>query len=423
MKKKGFVISWFYPPGNSSEGLVTFKLLKNSSYSYDVYTRKNASYDMWDRNTNEKTLTSENVNIIESEETEPRKWVLAAFRYFCANRDKYDFVMSRIMPKEAHEAALMIKETYPEIKWFASFGDPMVNSPYIRYIKRQDNPSPLKSYLPFGPGNKSRKAWEKNRRRDNELALEYKKINDAVYKKADLIILNNDYQFDLATIGKYEKYKNKCVVIPHSYDPDLYSKERQNKSNSKITFTHVGHLDAMRNSLPVLSAVNKLCSYYGRKKLSSLISVNFYGHIDNIDKSFILDNNLQNIVRVHPNIKYLDSLKIMQASDWQLLIDANFTGELEKYPFLPAKFADYVGSGRPILLISQADSIARKELMRTKRGVVSTHNSDEVAMYMKAIIDGKLQAPIYNDKESQLLNSKSVARSFDKIITSIVYNG
>ena len=61
--------------------------------------------------------------------------------------------------------------------------------------------------------------------------------------------------------------------------------------------------------------------------------------------------------------------------------------------------------------------------MRTKRGVVSTHNSDEVAMYMKAIIDGKLQAPIYNDKESQLLNSKSVARSFDKIITSIVYNG
>ena len=39
--KKILVISWYFPPVNSSEGLVTFKLLKNSEYEYDVFTQKN----------------------------------------------------------------------------------------------------------------------------------------------------------------------------------------------------------------------------------------------------------------------------------------------------------------------------------------------------------------------------------------------
>ena len=34
--KKILVISWFYPPINSSEGLVTYKLLRNSKLQYDV---------------------------------------------------------------------------------------------------------------------------------------------------------------------------------------------------------------------------------------------------------------------------------------------------------------------------------------------------------------------------------------------------
>ena len=41
--KRILVISWFYPPINSSEGLVTFKLLNNSRYEYDVYTQKGAT--------------------------------------------------------------------------------------------------------------------------------------------------------------------------------------------------------------------------------------------------------------------------------------------------------------------------------------------------------------------------------------------
>ena len=46
--KKISVITWFYPPVNSSEGLVTYKLLNNSRYEYDVFTQKYA-YEFYNK--------------------------------------------------------------------------------------------------------------------------------------------------------------------------------------------------------------------------------------------------------------------------------------------------------------------------------------------------------------------------------------
>lgn len=43
--KRILVISWYFPPINSSEGLVTYKLLKNSKFQYDVCMQD--SNDSW----------------------------------------------------------------------------------------------------------------------------------------------------------------------------------------------------------------------------------------------------------------------------------------------------------------------------------------------------------------------------------------
>ena len=50
--KKILVITWFYPPVNSSEGLVTYKLLNNSRYEYDVFTQKNSASWSYGNNDN-----------------------------------------------------------------------------------------------------------------------------------------------------------------------------------------------------------------------------------------------------------------------------------------------------------------------------------------------------------------------------------
>ena len=81
-QKRGFVISWFYPPGNSSEGLVTYKLLKNSQYAYDVFTRGVQNATIWDRKVDESKLTADNVTVIMSKSKNPRQWIDEAVEYF-----------------------------------------------------------------------------------------------------------------------------------------------------------------------------------------------------------------------------------------------------------------------------------------------------------------------------------------------------
>ena len=59
--KRILVISWYFPPINSSEGLVTYKLLKNSKYQYDVCMQD--SNDSWSYGKNGRVLR---LNISES---------------------------------------------------------------------------------------------------------------------------------------------------------------------------------------------------------------------------------------------------------------------------------------------------------------------------------------------------------------------
>ena len=132
---KGFVISWFYPPMNSSEGLVTFKLLKESSYQYDVFTQKTCQN--WSYGNTEKKLVSKNINPIYSEKETYEDWIEEGLEFFSQNKDKYDFIMSRATPKESHLLALKIKEKFPDVKWIASFGDPLANSPYEKVLENK----------------------------------------------------------------------------------------------------------------------------------------------------------------------------------------------------------------------------------------------------------------------------------------------
>ena len=60
--KRILVISWFFPPVNSSEGLVTYKLLKASKLNYDVFTQKDNS--SWSYGNTDKLPDCKNINTI-----------------------------------------------------------------------------------------------------------------------------------------------------------------------------------------------------------------------------------------------------------------------------------------------------------------------------------------------------------------------
>lgn len=417
--KKGLVISWYFPPINSSEGLVTFKLLKNSKFEYDVFTQKGNT--SWSYGSNADKLTSSNINTIFSKTDDINEWVKEGIEYYENNKDKYSFIMSRSMAPESHMIALEIKKRYPNVKWIASFGDPIADNPF-NYFSRQINPYTIKGQ---GIENISIKhainplrilkssVWKlRNKRYKIKYDPEHKSVilQRNVLKYADRIILNNEYQKKhmLKTCKNKEQMLEKTIVIPHTYDSDFYEKKvKKNKGKTKIVY--LGHLDDIRtpkNFLEALSRLNKTID------LEDKLSVEFYGNISELDKKRINDFDLSNIVKIKEPVSYFESLRIMQESNWLLLIDANLNQFLPENIFFAAKIADYLGSMSNIFAITM-DNGPSADIMRETNSVLCSYSVDEIYMKLSTIVNDKC-SNITNNQEHY--DIKNVVKKYDKMV-------
>lgn len=419
MKKlKGLVISWYFPPINSSEGLCTFKLLKNSSFDYDVYTQKNNK--SWSYDTNEDKLISKNINSIFSETDDIKKWTEEGITKFSNNCSGYDFVMSRSMAPESHEIALTIKAKNPDLLWIASFGDPIANNPYNK-LTMHESPYKVKGkgILSFSfryiispkriiknlLWNYKNKKYIKNCTR----ILKDEKLQDIVLKKADVIIFNNEYQMNYMLENYDDSIKKKALLLYHGYDKDFYKKSSK-KINEKYTISHLGHLDDIRTPRNFLKALSRL-----KKELPNLydkLQVNLYGEMSDKDKIFIVDNDLYDVVKFKKPVKYFESLKVMQQSDLLLLIDANLGTVIPNNIFYAAKLADYIGSKSNIFGITMQEGPSYN-IIKDIGGVVSSHSTDDIYNNLVMILENKINLSNNMDKKFDMV---TISKKFDNRI-------
>lgn len=420
---KGFVISWFYPPVNSSEGLVTYKLLKASGIKHDVFTQKDN--DNWSYNTTEKKLTSPNVKTIFAESSESfEDWANECVEYFKKHRKEYDFIMSRSMPPESHVAALKIKELFPDIKWIASFGDPIYNSPF-NLVSRSLPPHKVNSEnfadvsirYAFSPKRIAKDMiWQRSYRRDMAAEGKLRSIEQDSMDLSDLVIYNNPYQKEyMESTLSNGRSVHSSVVIPHTFDPDLYpSKSSRKSSVEKIKITYLGHLDYIRTPINFLRAVSRLKTT--RPLLYKNLEVDFYGNLDNISKVAILDEEIFDQVRVRKPVTYEESLGIMQSSDWCLLVDANLTQTIQENIYYAAKLADYIGAGSNIFAVSMLQG-ASADIVREIGGVLSSHSVDEIYMWLVLILNKQVSGkPVRVDR----FKSISAANIYDDAVKALV---
>lgn len=421
---KGFVISWFYPPMNSSEGLVTFKLLKESSYQYDVFTQKTCQN--WSYGNTEKKLVSKNINPIYSEKENYEEWIEEGLEFFSQNKDKYDFIMSRATPKESHLLALKIKEKFPDVKWVASFGDPLANSPYEKVL---ENKSPYslegktwvntsKKYI-FSPKRIIKNMlWNHQYGESKELKkikAQAQYIEDATIKMADMIILNNKYEKKFM-LEKYDSAINsKAIIVYHSYDKSFYPKIRENKI-TKRKIVYLGHLDQIRNASIFLEAINSI--FQQKPQLLENFEIEFYGNMCDADKLYIINNELYEIIKVKKAIDYFTSLKIMQESEYLLLLDANLESVIDYNPYFAAKLADYVGTHNKILAITMAKG-ASAEIVKSVGGIVMPHDSIVVAKELEKVLTNKIKYQKNKDNSAKLDNN-FIAKQYDREVKKMM---
>lgn len=418
---RGFVISWFFPPINSSEGLVTFKLLSNSKFNYDVFTQ-NMNVG-WTYGKNENKLISQNINTIFSTTGDFKEWIKEGIEYFEKNKDKYDFIMSRAMAPESHEIALEIKRRNPEVKWIASFGDPLCDSPY-NYFNDVKSPWSIKGkgfdevgfrYVISPKRIAKNLLWNYRKNKydkKNNREPYYKKLQNDTLNEADMIIFNNEYQKDymLKNMNIDDK---KTIVIPHTYDPKFYLKNKQLK-HDKIIVSFVGHLDDIRTPKPLFEALNRLNKNVNN--IDKLIEFNFYGDMSSNDKLYLVDNYLLDLVHIRKPVTYFESLEIMQNSDWLLHIDANLGAYVNQNIFFAAKIADYLGSKSNIFAITM-DNGASADIMRETNSLMSSHSSDEIYNRLLEIVNKKTNKKTTNNEKYDINN---VIKKYDDMVTKLV---
>jgi len=422
---KGFVVSRFFPPINSSEGLETFKLLKNSKFKYDVFTQK--SNTAWSYGNRDINLLSKNIQPVFSESDSLQEWAQEAFEYYDKHKEDYSFIMTRSMAPEAHEVGLAIKKKYPNVKWIASFGEPIFNNPY-NLFSGINNPYRL---LPYGfentplsymlsPKRMLKSLIWKMRNKKFIPELKKSKLEKDVFLAADIIVLNNEYQKGYMLKNYPKGIISKTVILPLSFDESLYNYSNDSSVSThkrdKYIMTYLGHLDEIRNVNLFFKALSRIKK--NRPELLHKVEINFYGNMSISDKASIIDCGLTDVVKVRDSVTYLESLQIMLSSDLLLLFDANLGEILNENIFFAAKLADYIGAKKAILGITMLDGASADILKKINANVATFSEDDIYNNLVYILVNG---ANKLNDKIEEF-NSINVAKKYDAIVEELYEN-
>jgi hypothetical protein len=94
---------------------------------------------------------------------------------------------------------------------------------------------------------------------------------------------------------------------------------------------------------------------------------------------------VEDIVQVGPAVPRAESVRMQRESDVQLLLLWNDPGEVGNYS---GKLFEYLGSGRPILMMGYPDGVAAQLIKERNAGKVA-NTSDELAVALSEWIDQK----------------------------------
>ena len=414
-----FVASWFFPPTTSSEGIVTYKLLRNSQNNYDVFcsTSRQWSYDSAMSTSNDDRIK---VYSVETDDIEKwQKWAVKQFEHYYKER-KYDCIMTRSTPPESIVIGREIKKRHPEIKWVASLADPVANNPYELKAYIEDNPNLTEekktSYLSILKGTNLSDINDMSKRHESGIKLlaKLKKWELAVLAEADLIISPTACQLRYMCGGRWN---NKFFPLPHSFDQTFYPEGKTKAEHKKVKLRYIGYSDAMRSLKPIIYAIKKMKEE--RSSALENLDIEFIGNIPCIIRDMIMNYYLYDYVKCVPSVDYYESLALMQESDWLIHVDAFFP---QIHPggsiFFAGKIADYMGTGKPIFALTGKDSPAN-EIIRHYGGVCCLPwETEDIKAQLEAIAEGATVK--VNEQYKNNYDARKVAKDFDDKLNELV---
>lgn len=413
---KFFVASWFFPPSTSSEGIVTYKLFRNSEHTYDVCSSQST---LWSYR-HQLQIEADNIRVFPVETDDFNIWIEKAVELFENNYEKenYDAIMTRSMPPESVEVARRIKEKHPEIPWVASLADPIAKSPYDYKGLILENPeiSDSDKYWFKYALRDGCNVWETNPHEGIRTMCAQKKLEDFVINNADALI------FPCDTLKNYilaSRRRKNALVVPHSFDLELYPEidcDTRSEKDNRIEFCFIGHSDIVRSLKPIVLALNQIRK--SNPETLERIHVRFIGNTHEEVRTLVDNYYLYDTISVEPSVSYVTSLKIMQETDWLMHVDAlfDFLDEPGGSIFYAGKLADYMGTDKPIFSLTGKGTPA--DIITHRAGGISLRQDDipAIAETFERIAHGEMQIGI-NRQYRDAYAASTVAKKYDQQIS------
>ncbi len=385
MKKRlrGLIITYCYPPYNSPESYVTYKLLNSLSSFCDITLLK-PSYNNLKRSKLKNNFHTIDVKIpylidyllnFKRLPIRPDRFIFY-FPVFKKELSKikildYDFVMTRSQFHSTHLLGLFLKKKYG-IKWLAHFSDPWHKNPVQRHVPIFDS---LSRY------------WQ-----------------NIVLKNTDMntFPLNNLMNFFNRQVAI--NIKKKSVTIPHS----LVEFKNKPKLSKTFVIRYFGKIYAGRKIKNSLIALTNIIKKYDRVKVEFFVDQDFFVNY----KNFI--NNFDKI----KFLKYLEFdkyFKKLNQSSILILIDID-----EEYGnlFFQSKLVDYLQAQRPILHIGRSKTYNKKIIIENN-GISCFNDPIQIYNSIEYIIKN-IQKFKYNKSLINSFSSKKVALKLFQNIKKIV---
>ncbi len=259
-----------------------------------------------------------------------RGWLMGAWRgcLRAMKRQQPDAILTSGPPHEVHLLGLWLKRRY-RLPWIADFRDPWITSNWVTH----------------------RKSGEERSIRTRWLARE----EHVVIREADVLIVNTPNTLK-ALSQVYPEAREKMVVLTNGYDPERFEtlplSPLAHSQHPRVI--HTGQIYGGRDPRPFLDAIRMLRDE--RSTNGRDIRVDFFGNLTDDHRHYDLNTEirqrgLEPIVHLGGQIPYAQSLSEMVRSDILLLL--NCPGQKLG---VPAKLYEYIGAGRPILALAEAES-------------------------------------------------------------------
>ncbi len=269
-----------------------------------------------------------------------------------AAKGPYRSVYSRAMPPASHVAAAILKLRSPDLRWVAEFSDPLLQNAYGQTRNGDVEDDWLRAELSAGFRRHEHAVP------DTDRLFGWAEL--VAYAFADEIVFTNQHQLDFmlgycADPALAARAAGISRVIHHPVpSPELYRLAQPSYSlePGKLHLGYFGNFYPNRGLTEITGALDAL-SLAERDRLQLHV---FTSKPDVLTEE-VLELGLADVIRVAPMFGYLEYLNLTTRFDLLVINDYATSPHYVPNPYLPAKLADYRGSGTPIWALYEPGSV------------------------------------------------------------------